>query len=89
MSYVTETFSYTGTNLLPDSKSTHDYDETGDYRVTDKYEYLEVDEHGNWLKRKVVRIIQSREHTDSGEAITTTETEPERIETQTLEYFNN
>ena len=88
MIYLTETFTYTGVNLLPDSKSVHDYDETGDYLTTDRYEYLEVDEHGNWLKRKVTRTNQVKEYKENGESFST-KTEPERIETQSLEYFNN
>ena len=85
MIYLTETFTYTGVNLLPDSKSVHDYDETGDYLTTDRYEYLEVDEHGNWLKRKVTRTNQVKEYKENGESFST-KTEPERIETQSLEY---
>lgn len=88
MTCITERFTYTGTNLLPDSKSVHDYDETGDYLTTDRYEYLEVDEHGNWLKRKVIRTYQVTEYVEGGEDIVKTETEPERIETQIIKYFN-
>ena len=88
MIYLTETFTYTGANLLPDSKSVHDYDETGDYLTTDRYEYLEVDEHGNWLKRKVIRTNQMKEYKENGESFSI-KTEPERIETQSLKYFNN
>lgn len=71
MIYLTETFTYTGVNLLPDSKSVHDYDETGDYLTTDRYEYLEVDEHGNWLKRKVTRTNQVKEYKENGESFST------------------
>lgn len=88
MTYYTETYTYTGTNLLPDSRNSHDYDETGDYLTTDRYEYLEVDKHGNWLKRKVVRTSKVTEYVDGGEDIVKTETKPERIETQTIKYFN-
>lgn len=88
MTYLTETYTYTGTNLLPDSRNSHDYDETGDYLTADRYEYLEVDKHGNWLKRKVVRTNKVTEYVDGGEDIVKTETEPERIETQTIKYFN-
>ena len=88
MTYLTETYTYAGTNLLPDSRNSHDYDETGDYLTADRYEYLEVDKHGNWLKRKVVRTNKVTEYVDGGEDIVKTETEPERIETQTIKYFN-
>lgn len=88
MIYLTETFTYTGANLLPDSKSVHDYDETGDYLTTDRYEYLEVDEYGNWLKRKVIRTCKVTEYVEGGEDIVKTETEPDRIETQIIKYFN-
>ncbi len=88
MIYLTEKFTYTGANLLPDSKSVHDYDETGDYLTTDRYEYLEADEHGNWLKRKVIRTNQVKEYKENGESFSI-KTEPERIETQSLKYFNN
>lgn len=88
MTYLTETFTYTGANLLPDSKSVHDYDETGDYLTTDRYEYLEVDKHGNWLKRKVLRTCKVTEYVEGGEDIVKTETEPDHIETQIIKYFN-
>lgn len=88
MIYLTETFTYTGANLLPDSKSVHDYDETGDYLTTDRYEYLEVDKHGNWLKRKVLRTCKVTEYVEGGEDIVKTETEPDHIETQIIKYFN-
>ena len=47
-----------------------------------------MDKHGNWLKRKVVRTNKVTEYVDGGEDIVKTETEPERIETQTIKYFN-
>lgn len=88
MAYVTETFTYTGTNLLPDSREVSDYDECGMYLTTDVYEYLEVDKQGNWLKRKVSRTHKVKEFGGDGEDIETTETEPVRIETQTIKYYD-
>lgn len=88
MIYVTETFAYSGTNILPDSRHVQYYDETGASLTTDKYEYLEADEKGNWLKRKVIRTSEVTEYVENGNDVTKTETEPARIETQTIEYFD-
>lgn len=82
MSLVTSTFTYSGSNKLPDNKIISDYDETGSYKLIDTYDYVEVDEQGNWLKRKVTRTLEA-----TIEEKTTVRTEPVRIETRAIEYF--
>ena len=84
MIYRPTTFTYTGKNKLPDSMKISDYDEYGDYTTLEKYEYLEVDEQGNWLKRKVIRtqINEDDENNDKE-----THTDPPYIETRIIEYF--
>lgn len=52
MSPVTHYFSYHGNDRLPESLSYEFYDETGSGNVHVRYTYLDVDKHGNWLRRK-------------------------------------
>lgn len=84
----TWTFNYIGENILPNSLQIHTYDEYGTYLTMDRYEYLDVDEQGNWLKRKVT---QTHENTGTDENYendyTETHTDTPYIETRTIEYF--
>lgn len=52
MSPVTHNFTYSGNDRLPASLSYEYYDETGTDKVHVQYTYLDVDNHGNWLRRK-------------------------------------
>lgn len=86
--FGTWTFNYTGENILPDSMRVHTYDEYGTYLTMDKYEYLEVDKQGNWLKRKVTRTKEnSRTDENYENDYTETLTDPPYIETRIIEYF--
>lgn len=86
MYYPTSTYTYTGENKLPDSQKITTPNEYGHICTIDAYEYLEVDELGNWLKRKVSRTIESYENNDDKE-VKEIHTDPPFIETQTIEYF--
>ncbi|MCD8269775.1 MAG: hypothetical protein LUD46_15810 [Parabacteroides sp.] len=87
MSFQTTTFTYTGKNKLPDNMKREDYDESGTYTTTEVYEYPEVDEQRNWLKRKVTRTIETTEYGDDNNNVAETHTDPPYIETRTIEYF--
>lgn len=82
-------YTYTGKNKLPDSEKSLTYDEYSDFTILNTFEYLEVDEQGNWLKRRVTRTTEFNEYamvegeTDSTEI----HTDPPIIETRTIEYF--
>lgn len=75
---ATEKYTYTGTERLP-SKSTLDhYDEMGTYSYTYLYEYVNVDSHGNWTKRKVNGTFKMSEYVENG---------PDKISTEKKTYF--
>jgi len=86
--FGTWTFNYIGENILPDSMQVHTYDEYGTYLTMDRYEYLDVDEQGNWLKRKVTRTKKNSGTDENFENdYTETHTDPPYIETRIIEYF--
>lgn len=87
MILITETFTYSEKNKLPESMKVSEYDESGKYLTTEVYEYLEVDKQGNWLKRKTTRTMDITEYGENDNETTSSRTDPPYIETRTLEYF--
>lgn len=87
MSYRTTTFTYTGKKKLPDNIKVNDYDETGNYTTTEVYEYLKVDDQGNWLKRKVTETHENTIYENYDKEVAEAYADEPYIETRTIEYF--
>lgn len=87
---VTEEYSYTGNDKQPNSMRIESpYEEGNDVSIS-KYTYLKFDKQGNWTKRKVNRTWEITEYIreEGGDSEKTrTETDPEFIETRTIQYF--
>lgn len=64
MSPVTHEFAYQDDSLLPYKETESSFDEMGDWSTTITYEYIDVDKHGNWTKRKGTSHTQSSEYVD-------------------------
>lgn len=53
-----------------------------------KYTYLETDKQGNWMKRKVVRTVESTVYDAmANKESTSVKTDPEFTETRTISYY--
>lgn len=89
MSPVTHYFSYHGNDRFPESLSYEYYDETGSGNVHVRYTYLDVDKHGNWLRRKCnVTGTSISYEGDENEIETKEPIGPyEEIETRQLLYY--
>lgn len=64
MSPVTQEFAYQGDSRLPYKETKSSFDEMGDWSTTITYEYIDVDKHGNWTKRKGTAQYVSNEYVD-------------------------
>lgn len=83
---ATETYTYRGSEKLPYKMVLHDYDEYGDYLYTNIYQYITIDTHGNWTKRKVDSTLKTKEYVENGNDKITTETRTV-YETRTITYY--
>lgn len=71
-------------------KMTSEYfEETGEGITTDIFEYLSVDTHGNWTKRKVTSTTITTEYSglDDGKNIVTNSAPETSFETRTITYY--
>jgi hypothetical protein len=82
-------YTYAGTNdKLPSVAIFVTGDETGETRITCKYEYLQKDTAGNWIKRRVVKETKTVEYDDVGDTgKTKVEKTPSYTETAEYVYF--
>lgn len=74
----TEKYTYAGTERLPSKSTLEHYDEMGNYFFTYLYEYVNVDSHGNWTKRKVNGTLKVTESVENG---------PDMISTEKRTYY--
>lgn len=82
----TQTYIYTISGNLPKQMKTYNYDEYGEYRTTDTYEYINIDTYENWTKRKVTSTTKSSEYVENGNNKITTQTKT-FFETRTITYY--
>lgn len=89
MSPVTHYYTYSGNERLPFTLSYEYYDETGTDKMHVKYTYLDVDKHGNWLRRKCeITGTSTYYEGESNDTIKTKDIDPyEEIETRKIIYF--
>lgn len=87
-------YEYLGDNRLPDKETYSSSDEYGDWSTTIDYQYIDIDNHGNWTKRigysKAITNDYEEVMDDNGEYLTkTTTTESTDIteESRTITYY--
>ncbi|WP_294608366.1 BatD family protein [uncultured Bacteroides sp.] len=83
-----ETYFYNGSEKHPAKTVIELYDEMGRTTITYAYQYLNIDVHGNWTKRKVNGTRKDVEYEDGKPEKVTTESKS-FIETCTLTYFED
>lgn len=81
-----ETNTYIGSEKMPSKMTLEHYDEMGTYFFTNIYEYISVDSHGNWTKRKVNATLKTTECDENGKDKVTTESKT-FYETRTITYY--
>lgn len=87
---VTEKYTYKGEERFPSTLQKEGRDEEGSYISVSRYTYLEFDQEGNWTRRQVNRTWKFTESFYDGEEEkekTSTETDPEFMETRTITYY--
>lgn len=84
--WATETYTYIVTENLPNKMTLDEYDEYGTYFYTFIYEYINVDSHGNWTKRKANATLKTTEYVEDGKEKVTTESRT-IYETRTITYY--
>lgn len=85
-SMVTEKYAYAGSEKLPRKMTLEHYDEMGTYHFTYLYEYISVDSHGNWTKRKVAATLKSTEYVEDSSDKVNIE-KKNLVETRTITYY--
>lgn len=88
---VCEEYVYNGNNKYPDSMQIAAYYEEGKDISNSSFTYLEIDQQGNWTKRKVNRTWNITKYIydiDGDSEKESTITDPEFIETRTITYYN-
>lgn len=83
---ATERYAYKGSEKLPYKMVLHNCDEYGDYLHTDIYQYITIDAHGNWTKRRVNSSLKTEEYVENANNKVTTETKT-FYETRTITYY--
>lgn len=89
MHFEEEKFIYEGKGKHPIQSMTEFGDEVGTYITTNKYSYVEFDEQGNWIKRKVNSSWENEEylHDENDTSEKSTGTKPEYMETRSITYY--
>ena len=82
-------YTYDGRDKHPSSMTYRASYEDGEDKYTDQYTYLELDDQGNWTKRKVNRSweVVTYNHVDNTEEVSH-KTDPEFTETRSVVYFD-
>ena len=83
---ATEKYTYVGSEQLPSKMTLEHYDEMGTYLFTYIYEYIDVDTHGNWTKRKAAASLKTTEYVENGSDKVSTERKT-LYETRTITYY--
>lgn len=83
---ATEKYTYTGTERLPSKSTIEHFDEMGTYSYTYQYEYVNVDSHGNWTKRKVHSAFKMSEYVENGPDVISIEKKT-YFETHDITYY--
>lgn len=83
---ATEKYTYMGSERLPSKMTLENFDEMGTYLFTYIYEYIDVDAHGNWTKRKVAASLKTTEYVENGSDKVSTERRT-LYETHTITYY--
>ncbi len=85
-----ETYFYSDSERHPTKAVILFHDETGERTITSTFQYLDIDAHGNWTKRKVNSTLKDVEYEgDNGEQNKITTETKNFIETCTLTYFED
>lgn len=82
-------YRYQGDSRFPSSMKSESYDELGSWGTICKFEYLDIDSHGNWTRRKVVSQESSEdfEGEDHENTEKTVGKPTEYIEKRIITYF--